>query len=212
MWSIYQMNTCRFPFFGAIAFALLASCSNTGVEVTQQVVSPAMIPQDLNLRLDRNSTFISASEQQLSVYLTGYSYWDNTPPGSASIARPVIHRQAGGAGTFQDPITLAVGHSIIGRSQTLDFPAGTRFYFPQLQRYAIVEDVCGDGPQPQNGPCHSGRNGMPWVDIYVGGHASGNSAAQACMFSITGIHDAIINPRNGYPVNAGPLAESGCRT
>jgi len=31
---------------------------------------------------------------------------DNCPPGGA-IAYPVIHQQAGGVGTFQDPITYA---------------------------------------------------------------------------------------------------------
>ena len=106
--------------------------------------------------------------REFRAFLTGYSYWDNTPPGSAAIARPVIHKLAGGTGTYADPITLAVGHRIDRGRQTLDYPAGTRFYFPRIQKYAIVEDVCGDGPTPQNGPCFVGHKGYPWLDIYVG--------------------------------------------
>ena len=148
--------------------------------------------------------------QKFSVYLTGYSFWDNTPPGSAAIARPVIRQRAGGSGTYSDPITIAVGHSFATGRQELDFPAGTRFYFPALRRYAIVEDVCGDGPSPQSGPCHVGYNGMPWLDIYVDGSDAGPHAANACMRQITGIHEVIVAPPKGYPVVAGPLTESGC--
>ena len=149
--------------------------------------------------------------QKFSVYLTGYSFWDNTPPGSAAIAKPVLRQQAGGSGTYRDPITIAVGHSFATGRQQLDFPAGTRFYFPQLRRYAIVEDVCGDGPKPQFGPCHIGYNGMPWLDIYVGGRHAGQNAANACMRQITGVHEVIVAPPKDFPVTAGPLAESGCQ-
>ena len=150
--------------------------------------------------------------QRFSVYLTGYSFWDNTPPGSAAIARPVIRQSAGGSGTYSDPITIAVGHSFATGRQVLDFPAGTRFYFPALRRYAIVEDVCGDGPTPQNGPCHVGYNGMPWLDIYVDGSDAGQRAANACMQQITGFHEVIVAPSRDLPVVAGALAESGCST
>lgn len=150
--------------------------------------------------------------QRFSVYLTGYSFWDNTPPGSAAIARPVIRQRAGGSGTYSDPITIAVGHSFATGRQELDFPAGTRFYFPALRRYAIVEDVCGDGPSPQYGPCHVGYNGMPWLDIYVDGRGAGQHAANACMRQITGIHDVIVAPAKDLPVVPGALTESGCST
>lgn len=147
-------------------------------------------------------------EQRFNAYLTGYSYWDNTPPGSSAIARPVIHRRAGGTGSYNDPITIAVGHAITGGRQTLDFPAGTRFYIGSIQKYVIVEDVCGDGARPQNGPCHTGRNGLPWLDIYVGGRQAGPDVANACMRRITAVHSFIINPRRGYPVISGELANN----
>ena len=91
----------------------------------------------------------ASAEQQFNAFLTGYSYWDNTPRESSQIARPEVHRQAGGSGTYRDPVTLAVGHVKHGGRSVMDFPAGTRFYIPRLQKYAIVEDLCGDGNTPQ---------------------------------------------------------------
>ncbi|WP_254693110.1 hypothetical protein [Sulfitobacter sp. SK011] len=154
---------------------------------------------------------VSPKERQMNVFLTGYSYWDNTPRASAAIARPVIHAQAAGIGTFEDPITLAVGHSIYFGRSFMDFPTGTRFYFPLLRKYAIVEDLCGDGRTPQNGPCHIGYEGHPWLDIYVDGSEAGNQNANDCMADITGIQPAIVNPKRRYRVHAGPITEGGCQ-
>jgi hypothetical protein len=151
------------------------------------------------------------TEQRMKVYLTGYSYWDNTPPGSAAISKPVVHNRAGGTGTFNDPITIAVGHSIIGGVQTLDYPAGTRFYIERLRKYAIVEDVCGDGARPQNGPCHTGYKGHPWLDIYVGGATVTSKATTSCARRITALQNIIINPRPDYPVFKGEVVDSGCK-
>ena len=162
------------------------------------------------VRVSGKAPAASVSERRFTAYLTGYTYWDNTPPGSAAIARPVIHRRAGGIGTYDDPVTLAVGHKIIGGRQTLDYEAGTRFYIPNLRRYAIVEDVCGDGPRPQNGPCHTGHRGHPWLDIYLDGRRVGDAESQRCAYRITGLQTVVINPRPGYPVDRGPISESGC--
>jgi hypothetical protein len=150
-------------------------------------------------------------ETSFNIYLTGYSYWDNTPPGSAEISKPVIHRKAGGKGTYSDPITIAVGHVIIGNRQTLDYKASTRFYIPNLRKYVIVEDVCGDGRRPQDGPCHTGRNGLPWLDIYVDGRRSRSGDATQCARRITSVQKIIINPARDYPVVSGPLTENGCQ-
>ena len=154
----------------------------------------------------------SGPQQAFTVYLTGYSWFDNTPRGSAAIARPIIHRKAGGTGTFNDPITLAVGHVKGAFKHTMDYPAGTRFYFPKIRKYAIVEDLCGDGNKPQDGPCHSGMNGRPWLDIYVDGQRAGERASDACMYRITGMQTAIMHPASGYPVALGSLTEAGCHT
>jgi hypothetical protein len=150
------------------------------------------------------------SSEQFDIYLTGYTYWDNTPPGSAAIARPVLRKKAGGTGTWKSPITIAVGHRIENGRQTLDYPEGTRFYLPRLRKYAIVEDVCGDGPTPQAGPCHSGYMGLPWLDIWIGGKSLSPEDADACARRITAVQPIILNPPRDLPVQKGEIATTGC--
>jgi hypothetical protein len=193
-----------------LAFGALAAAAGPRLIPSQnRAIVPSL--QELGAKT-QPVAYRTKKGQRFSVYLTGYSFWDNTPPGSAAIARPVIRQRAGGSGTFSDPITIAVGHSFATGRQVLDFPPGTRFYFPALRRYAIVEDVCGDGPSPQYGPCHVGYNGLPWLDIYVDGSDAGPHAADACMRRITGVHEVIVAPPRGLPVVAGALTESGCST
>ncbi len=116
----------------------------------------------------------SAERVVTTTYTTAYTWFDNTPAGSASISHPVLHKSAGGTGTFEDPITIAVGHSLATGQDVLDFPAGTRIYLPDVRRYFIVEDTCGDGNDPQGGPCHQGTNAdgtnsTIWIDMWIGG-------------------------------------------
>lgn len=138
-------------------------------------------------------------------YITGYGWIDNTPPGN-DISHPVIHQLgAGGIGTYADPITVAVGHSIMGGDDYLDYEEGTLFYIPAFKRYFIVEDTCGDGPSPQDGPCHCGKDGKPWLDVWVGGSETTAPQTLACQEKITGFHTVIQNPAPNYQVSAGPL-------
>lgn len=158
----------------------------------------------------------AASEQIEDIYTTGYSYYDNTPAGSADISNPIIHKKAGGTGTFNDPITVAVGHTKSKGKDTLDYPEGTKMYIPSLHKYFIVEDTCGDGATPQNGPCHTGytQSGKKysWIDLWVGGSTVGKTKSDACMDKITDIHKVIINPVNNYVVNSGAVSDSGCNS
>jgi hypothetical protein len=48
------------------------------------------------------------------------------------IAYPVIHKSAGGTGTYYDPITAASGKA--------ELAVGTKIYVPFLHRYFILED------------------------------------------------------------------------
>lgn len=150
------------------------------------------------------------AEREMQIYLTGYSFWDNTPRKSRAISHPVIHDLAGGTGTYDDPITIAVGHRIDQGKQTLDFPHGTRFYLPRLEKYAIVEDTCGDGDTPQFIPCHIGHRGAPWLDLYVGGETAPEAAAQDCMALITAIQTVLIHPRPNHRVVPGSVMDSVC--
>ena len=159
-----------------------------------------------------------AGEEMITAYTTAYTYWDNTPPGSADISNPVLHQKAGGTGTYADPITIAVGHSIENGKDILDYPAGTRFYIPNVRRYFIVEDTCGDGDTPQNGPCHSGypKGTTAWVDIWIDGASGSGSTADACAQTVTDTngeaHLIIRNPVQNYAVVSGPIIQHGTCT
>ncbi|MDR6623117.1 hypothetical protein [Sinomonas atrocyanea] len=146
-----------------------------------------------------------------TAYTTGYGYWDNTPPGSTVISNPVLHQSAGGTGTWADPVTIAVGHSISNGVDTLDFPAGTRMYIPNLEKYFIVEDACGDGATPQDIPCHNlsraaRRGATVWFDVWIGGSSSSNSDSRQCQSTLTGIHTVILDPSiRDYRVTPGDV-------
>jgi len=95
----------------------------------------------------------------------------------------------------------------------MDWEQGTKFYMPYLKRYFIVEDTCGDGSTPQNGPCHTGypSNATTWLDIWVGGGSLDKSASDACMDKITGVHPVIKNPASTYAVVSGEVTNN-CTT
>jgi hypothetical protein len=141
----------------------------------------------------------SGSEKQLKIWLTGYSFQDNTPPGSATVSMPVVHKKAGGTGTYSDPITVAVpGHGSDGSEA---WKGGTRFYLPTVQRYVIVEDSGASDPP-------SGQDGH--LDMWVDGEGGSKSASDSCMDKITGTNvPAIMNPAPGKPVMVGPITENG---
>lgn len=152
------------------------------------------------------------TEQGFTAFVTGFTYYDNTPPGTAAISHPVVHSRAGGVGTYDDPITLAVGHSFETGRDVLDYPPGTRFYMPYLQRYFIVEDTCGDGDHPEDGPCHvHPKDVTAWLDVWVDGRGGSERSATACAERITGNHTVIRDPRPDYATVPGPLSSGvGC--
>ncbi len=135
--------------------------------------------------------------KQLKIWLTGYSYQDNTPPGSAIVSHPILHQKAGGTGTYTDPITVASP----GTKDNMAFPAATRFYLPSVARYVIVEDS-GASPPP------SGTDGH--LDMWVDGEGGDKSASDSCMNTITSTSaQAIENPPPGEPVTSGPITANG---
>ncbi len=151
-------------------------------------------------------------ETRFKAYITGYSFFDNTPPGSPEISDPVIHQTAAGTGTYCDPITVAVGHSITNGVDTLDFPKGTTFYVPNLRKYFLVEDTCGDGNTPQNGACHKGfpSNAVAWLDVWIDGRSGTRAATDACMDAITKVSLVIRDPARTYRVVPGPVFNAAC--
>lgn len=160
----------------------------------------------------------SSSERIVhTTYTTAYTWYDNTPVGSATISHPILHKTAGGTGTYQDPITIAVGHSTATGKDVLDFPAGTRIYLPDVRRYFIVEDSCGDGNDPQGGPCHQGTNvegtnSTIWIDMWIGGQSMSSDGADNCASKVTNMRTAVFNPASNYAVapGAGVIHDGKC--
>jgi hypothetical protein len=150
-----------------------------------------------------------ANEVRFVAYLTGYGPYDNTPAGPG-ISDARMHATAGGRGSYRDPITVAVGHSVVDGRDILDIAAGTRFYVPNLRKYFIVEDTCGDGDSPQNGPCHTGFEGRVWLDLWVGGGTATPDELASCEASITGKRLVIQDPDANYAVTEGPILDSAC--
>ncbi len=151
--------------------------------------------------------------EPVRAYVTGYSYFDNTPPGSVRISHPVLHATAGGTGSYDDPVTVAVGYVREDGGAVLDWSAGTRFYVPNLRRYLVVEDTCGDGETPQDGPCHTGypSGASTWLDVWVGGEGGSERAADRCMAALSGIWDVVVDPEPGYAVDPGEISPpDGC--
>lgn len=100
---------------------------------------------------------------------------------------------AGGDGTWEKPVSLAVGASA---PEGLERDA--RIYIPFLHRYGVVDDRCG--------ACIG-----VWVDVWVDGRTATRAAAEACMRALTGPHQLILSPPPGLPVDAGTISTAaGC--
>lgn len=203
-----------------VALAATAAAVAVAVGLAPTALATDATDADDSLRPHVSGIRVTAPPERVvtTAYTTGYTWFDNTPAGSALISNPVLHRFAGGTGTFDDPITVAVGHSLATGADVLDYPAGTRFYLPHVRRYFIVEDTCGDGPAPQNGACHSvataPRGATTWLDVYIGGGSGDSrSAVQACAGKITDadqqLHPVLIHPDPDYLVVTGPLFQHG---
>lgn len=131
-----------------------------------------------------------AAGRKMTIDLTGYSWFDNTPAGSSEVANPVVHKEAGGQGTYSDPITVAVADG--------SFKPGTRFYIAKVKRYVIVEDS-------------GASDGNNHLDMWIGGKGGSKGAVSKCMDRITGKTSAEMNPPKGRPVMSGPIYSGGCR-
>lgn len=133
--------------------------------------------------------------------ITFYGWPDNSPPGNG-IAHGVIHKHAGGDGTYCNPTTFATE-----RSNNDRIPYGIKIYVPFLKQYFIREDLCAaSGP-----PTGSGSNGCYklWFDLWIGGTGESNfRAVVRCELKLTPNHQVpvILYPRSGFPVaHPGPI-------
>src|SRR5205085_874199 len=72
--------------------------------------------------------------QTITMTVTGYGWPDNSPSGTA-IAYPQVQQEAGGTGTYADPITFATDPN--------ELAVGTVIYVRHVKRYFINQDFCG---------------------------------------------------------------------
>lgn len=130
-----------------------------------------------------------------NVEITFYGSYDNDPSGSLNISNPVIHQQAGGTGTFADPLTFA------SPAGTGEYTVGTKIYVPLVQKYFIREDTCATSWTAPNG-CGA----VTHVDLYVG-NPSDSKAVVACEDSLTPSANGqiIINPPSNLPYDPTPI-------
>jgi 3D (Asp-Asp-Asp) domain-containing protein len=135
-----------------------------------------------------------------SVVVTFYGAADNDPPGSTEIAHPNgRHQEAGGSGTYADPLSLAADPRAI--------QVGTRVYYPQLRKYFVMEDDCAQCITDWR----SSRT--PHIDLWTGDYQG--SALLACENALTpdGLVPVELNPPPGRPVDPRPLFNGrGCTT
>jgi hypothetical protein len=144
----------------------------------------------------------------VNIYATYYGWFDNTPPGCAT----AYSGCASGNGTYADPITFA--------SDTKEFPVGTVLYYPTVEKYFIMEDLCQECTEDwrEHGP--DGGPQLHHVDLWLGGQGGNEFAVINCEDALTqGLPDGaplltpfIENPPNSEPVSSEPLFNTKANT
>ncbi|MET3173382.1 UNVERIFIED_ORG: hypothetical protein ABIB52_001214 [Arthrobacter sp. UYCu721] len=72
----------------------------------------------------------------------------------------------------------------------------------------IAQNACGDGNDPQGGPCHqgvnaNGTNSTIWIDMRLGSQSMRADGADDCASKVTNVHTAVFNPSSNYVVAPG---------
>lgn len=132
----------------------------------------------------------------LKVYITFYAAYDNDPAGSRDIAYPgpaPRHRQAGGTGSYADPLTLA------GVKAWL--PVGTIVYVPSLRKYYVMEDQCASAGRAWT------QRRFHWVDLYMSSSVNSRvvTAEEEATWDEAENRLIILNPSPDYPTDLTPL-------
>jgi hypothetical protein len=150
----------------------------------------------------------AATATNARFYVTLYGFVDNSPP-SAIISNPVIHKKAGGTGTFKDPITFA--------TDKREEKPGTIVYYAYLRKYFIMEDTCSECTRDWNGNNGDNpvppRNGHRWrIDLWAGGdkrslHGADKAALLACEDKLTQDKGGTVtlHPSSNLPVDLAPI-------
>lgn len=143
----------------------------------------------------------SPAGQPRGFYITYYGAADNDPPGSRAIAYGAVHSQAGGTGTYRDPITFATDRT--------ELAVGTVIYYAPLRRYFVMEDDCTECDEDWRGHGPDGGPRFPHIDLWAG--AATDAGIVRCENSLTrdGQSPVLVNPPGNLPVSPGPLYDNG---
>jgi len=153
------------------------------------------------LALDSAGASSVPSPKTLDIYATYYGWYDNTPPGCATSYSGC----ATGTGSYADPITFA--------SDAAEFPVGTILYYPTVEKYFIMGDLCQECTEDWQGQGPDGGPQLHHVDLWLGGEGGNEFDAINCEDALTqGLPDGaplltpfIENPSNSEPVSNEPL-------
>jgi hypothetical protein len=145
-----------------------------------------------------------AAATNRQAFLTFYGWYDNTPPGG-DISYPKIHDEAGGTGTYSDPITFA--------SSTDEIAAGTKIFVPRVGKYFIMEDSCQECGEDWNNEGPNGGPGLYHFDLWVGGESGSAFDSIDCEDALTHynpdttpvLENVIVNPSANEQVDRTPI-------
>jgi hypothetical protein len=164
----------------------LASCGRSS--------GPALPPL-VNSAQPASCYVIKVAPTTVQATITFYGWPDNSPPGN-QIAHGIIHKRAGGDGTYCNPTTFATE-----KANNKTIPYGIKIYVPFIKQYFIREDLCAHSG-PKSG---SGSNGCKklWFDLWIGGDAKSKAhEVIKCERALTpnGKVPVILYPKDGMPV------------
>ncbi|KAL1985944.1 hypothetical protein VTN96DRAFT_7209 [Rasamsonia emersonii] len=128
---------------------------------------------------------------QSGVQQTFYGYPDNSPPGAGIAYTQCGRSQAGGTGTYDDPLTMATASGELNVCEVV--------YAPYLKKYLRYEDECAE--------CNSDwKNGNKWhIDTWTGSSTVNGGQKQIdCEDSLTpdAAQSIIRNPSKDLPVDS----------
>lgn len=143
----------------------------------------------------------ASSPHTVDIYATYYGWYDNTPPGCAT----AYSGCATGTGTYVEPITFA--------SDSREFPVGTILYYPTVQKYFIMGDLCQECTEDWRGQGPDGGPQLHHVDLWLNGQGGNEFDVINCEDALTqGLLDGaplltpfVENPPNSEPVSSEPL-------
>lgn len=143
---------------------------------------------------------LSASNTTINA-VTFYSYHDNNPKNSRTIAYQDFRKEAGGSGTYEDPITIAVTKTFLKPK--------TWLYVNELKKYMRVEDECGDSP------CDNHKTDK-FIDIWMeSNEKSVPKVVKECQEKWTRRTEegyppkvVVINPPKNLPVDTTPFFDT----